>query len=571
MTADFIDRSTSTSPAWNLPLTGFRPGLLAALALLVGGIALVVGLGFRALPVDAPLVESSTPGELAAWMAQQSEEEQPPSLLGSLAKQWAQSLGETQADQAALTGLMQALVLLWCVMTAVGAGTASLGLLRRAPWTRPLLILTLLGMDSLLLVFPNVAGDYTVALVVGGMFLLLAILAFAPGPVTRVIGFFIAISALLGLWTTAKSFAQSVDYALTLPQTSWNYQQYAALEDALAALAAGEVNAVFADRKDLDALLPAYPELRSASLDSAEQVLIFPLIPALPGRLGLAVRAQDAASYESSAQLVGSPVGAVEGSFAADRYLAVPRQLVLLDMKILNDLNLPPLQSIASAFLQPARRNGDFLLLRILAEAGLYTLQEALLGFSVGVVLGLTLGTIFAHSALMERALLPYVVASQTVPILAIAPMVVIWLGASPTSVALIAAYITFFPVTVNTLRGLQSPEPTAVELMHSYAASRWTILWKLRFPAALPYIFTALKVSATASVVGAIIGELPSGIGDGLGRAILNFSSDYSLVSTPKLWAAIISAAGVGILFFLSVSLVERLVLRRYVRSSEG
>ena len=135
----------------------------------------------------------------------------------------------------------------------------------------------------------------------------------------------------------------------------------------------------------------------------------------------------------------------------------------------------------------------------------------------------------------MERGLLPYVVASQTVPILAIAPMVVIWLGASQLSVAVIAAYLTFFPVTINTMRGMQSPEAAQVELMRSYASNRWTIMWKLRFPAALPYIFTALKVSATASVVGAIIGELPSGIGDGLGRAILDFSSDYSMISTPK------------------------------------
>jgi NitT/TauT family transport system permease protein len=120
--------------------------------------------------------------------------------------------------------------------------------------------------------------------------------------------------------------------------------------------------------------------------------------------------------------------------------------------------------------------------------------------------------------------------------------------------------------VTINTLRGLLSPKVAEVDLLHSYAASRWTIMWKLRFPAALPYIFTALKVSATASVVGAIIGELPSGIGDGLARAILDFSSDYSLVSTPKLWAAIVAAACVGIVFFVTVSVVEQLVLGRYL-----
>ena len=253
-----------------------------------------------------------------------------------------------------------------------------------------------------------------------------------------------------------------------------------------------------------------------------------------------------------------------EGSFADERYLAEPRSLVLLNLRIFNDLNLPHLQSIAQAFLQPARRNGPFLLISILSGAGLFTLSEAALGFAIGAALGFVLGTIFAHSPFLERSLLPFVVASQTVPILAFAPMVVIWLGASAVSVAVIAAYLTFFPVTINTLRGLLSPSPIALELMRSYAASRLETLWKLRIPAALPYIFTALKVSATASVVGAIIGELPSGISAGLGRAILNFSSDYSLVSTPKLWASIVTAAGIGILFFVTVSLVEWRALRQ-------
>jgi NitT/TauT family transport system permease protein len=146
--------------------------------------------------------------------------------------------------------------------------------------------------------------------------------------------------------------------------------------------------------------------------------------------------------------------------------------------------------------------------------------------------------------------------------------MVVIWLGAGPISVAVISAYLTFFPVTINTLRGLRSPHPTVLELMQSYAATRREILVKVRLPAALPYIFTALKISATASVVGAIIGELPSSIRDGLGRAILDFSSDYSLVSTPKLWATIMMAASVGIVSFVIVNVVEYLFLRSYGRS---
>ena len=230
-----------------------------------------------------------------------------------------------------------------------------------------------------------------------------------------------------------------------------------------------------------------------------------------------------------------------------------------------DDRAMPHLSDIVGTIFQPPRRGSDTLLLTILARAALFTLQEALVGFVLGAVLGFGLGVVFAHSGLLERGLLPYVVASQTVPLLAIAPMVVIWFGGNWVSVALIAAYLTFFPVTINTLRGLRSPEPTAVELMHSYAASSWDILWKLRVPAALPYIFTALKVSATASVVGAIIGELPSGIADGLGRVILNFNQYYA-TGPEKLWASILFASLTGMVFFLIVIGLERIFVRQGV-----
>jgi NitT/TauT family transport system permease protein len=202
------------------------------------------------------------------------------------------------------------------------------------------------------------------------------------------------------------------------------------------------------------------------------------------------------------------------------------------------------------------------MLLTILFKASLFTLQEAVTGFIIGALLGFLLGVTFAHSNLLERGLLPYVVASQTVPLLAIAPMVVIWLGGNQFSVAVIAAYLTFFPVTINTLRGLRSPQPTALELMHSYAASSWQILWKLRIPAALPFIFTALKVSATASVVGAIIGELPSGIADGLGRIILNFNQYYA-TGPERLWASILFSALTGMFFFLIITILEKILIR--------
>jgi NitT/TauT family transport system permease protein len=156
---------------------------------------------------------------------------------------------------------------------------------------------------------------------------------------------------------------------------------------------------------------------------------------------------------------------------------------------------------------------------------------------------------------------MPYVVASQTVPILAIAPMVVVWGGRLDIpqwlSVAVISTYLTFFPVAINTLRGLRSPDPTALELMRSYAATPRDVLWKVQVPASLPYVFTALKVSATASVIGALIGELPAGFQNGLGRALLTFSQQFA-VRSAKLYATVLVTALAGILFVGIVTFAE-------------
>jgi len=235
---------------------------------------------------------------------------------------------------------------------------------------------------------------------------------------------------------------------------------------------------------------------------------------------------------------------------------------------VASDLNMPHVWDIAASFAQPAQRNGPPLGL-VLINAGIFTFREAFGGFVFGAVLGLALAIVFVHSSLLERALVPYVVASQTVPIIAIAPVVVIWLGGGWLAVALISAYLTFFPVTIAGLRGLRSPDPRALELMRSYASSSRDVLWKVRLPAAAPYLFAAFKVAATASVVGAIIGELPSGIRDGLGGAILNFNQFY-VSGPPKLWAAIIVAAIVGIGFFALVRVAETVVLRGRVAPSD-
>ena len=236
---------------------------------------------------------------------------------------------------------------------------------------------------------------------------------------------------------------------------------------------------------------------------------------------------------------------------------------------VASDLNMPHVWDIAASFVEPAQRNGPPLGI-VLVNAGFFTFREAFGGFVFGAFLGLALAIVFVHSRILERALVPYVVASQTVPIIAIAPVVVIWLRGGWLAVAVISAYLTFFPVTIAGLRGLRSPDPRALELMRSYASSSRDVLLKVRLPAAAPYLFAAFKVAATASVVGAIIGELPSGIRDGLGGAILNFNQFY-VSGPPKLWAAIMVAAVVGIGFFALVRAAEVVFLRGRAAPSDA
>jgi NitT/TauT family transport system permease protein len=218
-------------------------------------------------------------------------------------------------------------------------------------------------------------------------------------------------------------------------------------------------------------------------------------------------------------------------------------------------------------FRKPTSGTGGDILLVQLLHAAWFTAKEALVGFALGASFGFLLGVALSQVRLLQRGLLPYVVASQTVPILAVAPIVVVYLGSLHVapwfSVAVIASYLTFFPVTINTLRGLQSTDRRALELMRSYAAGRLSVLWKLRIPAALPYIFSALKVSATASIVGAIIGEAPSSIQEGLGGFIVNFNQYYSL-APENLWATNLIAALLGIAFFLVIVIAEATVVRR-------
>jgi NitT/TauT family transport system permease protein len=234
-----------------------------------------------------------------------------------------------------------------------------------------------------------------------------------------------------------------------------------------------------------------------------------------------------------------------------------------------NGRTMPHVYDMVGQLFEPSRRNGP-LLIEVLWDAALFTAKEAAAGFLLGATVGFAIAVVLSESRLLQRGFLPYIVASQTIPILAIAPMVVVWVNpklpdplAGWGAVSVIAAYLTFFPVTINTLRGLQSADPRAVELLRSYAATRWKILLKLRIPASFPFLFTALKIAAPAAVVGAIIGELPSSIQDGLAGAILNFNQ-YYITSPESLWATNLVAAALGITFFLAVVVAEKLLVRR-------
>ena len=193
------------------------------------------------------------------------------------------------------------------------------------------------------------------------------------------------------------------------------------------------------------------------------------------------------------------------------------------------------------------------------------TAQSTLVGFVLGTLLGVVLAAAIVHSRTLDRALLPWIVASQTVPVLAIAPIVLVILGSLGFSglapKAAIAMYLCFFPVTVAMVQGLRSPQRIETELMHTYAASRLQAFWMLRLPAALPFLFPSLRVAIAAGLVGAMVAELPTGAQAGLGAKLLT-GSYYG--NTVGIWSALVMSALLGLTLTAAVSALERLVLKR-------
>ncbi|WP_299814862.1 ABC transporter permease [uncultured Roseibium sp.] len=193
------------------------------------------------------------------------------------------------------------------------------------------------------------------------------------------------------------------------------------------------------------------------------------------------------------------------------------------------------------------------------------TLSSALLGFLIGTTLGILLAVGIIHSRVLEKSLMPWIIASQTIPILAIAPMIIVVLNAVGISgllpKAMISTYLSFFPVAVGMVKGLRSPEVIDMDLMHTYSATRVQTLWKLRLPYAVPYLFTSMKIGMAASLVGAIVGELPTGAVAGLGARLLS-GSYYG--QTLQIWSALIMAAFLAGSLVALIGLVEKLALKR-------
>lgn len=193
------------------------------------------------------------------------------------------------------------------------------------------------------------------------------------------------------------------------------------------------------------------------------------------------------------------------------------------------------------------------------------TLSATLLGFCIGTATGVGLAVLIVHNRAADLSFMPWIVASQTIPILAIAPMIIVVLNAVGVSglipKALISAYLSFFPVAVGMVAGLRAPERLDLDLMRTYAASRAQAFWKLRLPASLPFLFAAMKVAVAISLVGAIVGELPTGAVEGLGARLLA-GSYYG--QTVQIWSALFAAAALAALLVGLVGLGQRLVLRR-------
>jgi NitT/TauT family transport system permease protein len=242
-----------------------------------------------------------------------------------------------------------------------------------------------------------------------------------------------------------------------------------------------------------------------------------------------------------------------------------------------NDTAMPHVWEMFSRYGQPENRASDTPILVIVLRGAWFTFRIALAGLALGTAVGLGLAVLMARYKVVERGLLPYLVLSQTVPLIALAPLVVSWGGRLHVgafewprwlSAAVLGAFLAFFPVAVGTLKGLTSTPPASLELMDSYAASWRQTLFKLRFPAALPFIVPSLKLAATASVVGVVVAEISTGLAGGIGRLIIEYAREAT--SDPaKVFTAVFGAAALGLVMAAIVAVVDLVGMRNRPREA--
>ena len=224
---------------------------------------------------------------------------------------------------------------------------------------------------------------------------------------------------------------------------------------------------------------------------------------------------------------------------------------LLVRLLAIQQFLLPAPSAIATVFVENFGR---------LSSIGWYTTKEALGGFAIGCSAGILVAFATARWSFANEALMPFAIAANSVPILAFAPILNNWFGVdNPLSKMMIVAVIVFFPMMINTVRGLTLVEPSALELMHANAATEFQILFKLRVPNALPYMFSAFKVAASLSMIGAVVGEFFGGNRASLGVFITQEAARFRFDLS---WAAIIIACVVGITFYLFIILVEKLAI---------
>ncbi|ABF88847.1 ABC transporter, permease protein [Myxococcus xanthus DK 1622] len=232
------------------------------------------------------------------------------------------------------------------------------------------------------------------------------------------------------------------------------------------------------------------------------------------------------------------------------RLLEVPRWLV------------PPPSAIGAAGAQEASS---------LLGAAVTTGRSALVGFGLSAVLGVLVAVLLASSRMVERALYPYTLFLQTVPIVAIAPLLVLWFGPGPRAVAVSSFIVSLFPVIANTLTGLRSVEPSLRDMFRLYGARRLATLWKLELPAAMPHLFTGLRIASGLAVIGAIVGEFVAGFSEGTAGLGILVLAAYRQLRTDLLFAAVLAASGLGLVLFGVVSLTGARLLRRWHPSAQG